>query len=332
MKLGIAGAGKIVMDLLSFIHGIPSISVTAICGTKGGYEKLKQLQQQYRIPAIYTDYGQLLADDVDTVYIGVPNHLHYAFARQALLQGKHVICEKPFTSNLQEFLELEQLARESGLMLLEAVTTIHLHNYRSIRERLEPLGDIKIVQCNYSQYSSRYDAFKEGNTLPAFNPAMSGGALMDINIYNIHWVTGLFGSPERVEYMANMERGIDTSGVLLLDYGHFKAVCVGAKDCSAPAFCSIQGDKGSIQMNSSANICDSYSYTLNRVEPVRVDLKDHEHRMYDEFVEFERIIAKQDVPAAELLLEHSRKVMEIVQAARESVGLGPMRGDANVRR
>ncbi|MCM3703138.1 Gfo/Idh/MocA family protein [Paenibacillus macerans] len=321
MKLGIAGAGKIVLDLLSFIHEIPNLSVIALCGTSRSYEKLEHLQQQYRIPAIYTDYDKMLEDDLDTVYIGLPNHLHYSFARKALLQGKHVICEKPFTSNLREFLELDKLARERGLMLLEAVTTIHLPNYQSLKERVGLLGDIKIVQCNFSQYSSRYDAFKAGNTLPAFDPAMSGGALMDINIYNIHWVTGLFGSPERVQYMANIERGIDTSGVLLLDYGHFKAVCVGAKDSSTPAFYSIQGDKGSIQMNSPANICDSYTYTLQRQEPEKVDHKNHAHRMYDEFVEFERIIAQQDTQAAESLLEHSRRVMEIVQAARESAGV-----------
>lgn len=322
MKLGIAGAGKIVLDLLSFIHEIPNISVIAICGTPRSYEKLGQLRQQYRIPEIYTDYDRMLEDDLDTVYIGLPNHLHYSFARKALLQGKHVICEKPFTSNLREFLELDRLARERGLMLLEAVTTIHLQNYKSIKERAGLLGDIKIVQCNYSQYSSRYDAFKAGSTLPAFDPAMSGGALMDINIYNIHWVTGLFGSPEHVQYTANIERGIDTSGVLLLDYGHFKAVCVGAKDSSASAFYSIQGDKGVIQMNSPANICDSYTYTLHRqAPPEKVDHKNHAHRMYDEFVEFERMIAQRDTQAAELLLEQSRRVMEIVQAARESAGI-----------
>lgn len=57
--------------------------------------------------------------------------------------------------------------------------------------------------------------------------------LRDLNIYNIHLLVGLFGNPNRVEYLPNVERGVDTSGILVLDYGNFKAVAIGAKDCSA---------------------------------------------------------------------------------------------------
>ena len=97
------------------------------------------------------------------------------------------------------------------------------------------------MNINYSQYSSRYDAFKRGEIAPAFNPEMGGGALRDLNIYNIHLLVGLFGKPHRVEYLPNVERGVDTSGILVLDYGNFKAVAIGAKDCSAEIRSTIQG-------------------------------------------------------------------------------------------
>lgn len=77
-----------------------------------------------------------------------------------------------------------------------------------IKEHLDQLGDIKIVECNYSQYSSRYDAFKRGDIAPAFNPKMGGGALRDLNIYNIHFVVGLFGRPKTVQYLANVEKAL----------------------------------------------------------------------------------------------------------------------------
>lgn len=57
--------------------------------------------------------------------------------------------------------------------------------------------------------------------------------LRDLNIYNIHLLVGLFGNPNRVEYLPNVERGVDTSGILVLDYGNFKVAAIGAKDCSA---------------------------------------------------------------------------------------------------
>ena len=59
---------------------------------------------------------------------------------------------------------------------------------------------------------------------------MGGERLRDLNIYNIHLLVGLFGKPHRVEYLPNVERGVDTSGILVLDYGHFKAVAIGAKE------------------------------------------------------------------------------------------------------
>lgn len=322
MKLGIVGAGMIVADLLSFIREIPAITLAAISSRPSHEEKLLMWQQTYGIETIHLDYQEMLANEsVDTIYIGLPNHLHYAYTKEALLSGKHVICEKPFTSNLREFMELKELAQQKGLLLLEAISNQYLKNYAAMRGYLPKLGDIKIVECNYSQYSSRYNAFKAGEVLPAFNPEMSGGALMDINLYNIHLVVGFFGSPLKVEYLANMERGIDTSGILLLDYGHFKCVCIGSKDSSAPNAMNIQGNQGYIRMASTANVIDSFEYVANKQTPVRVDVKDHSHRMYDEFVEFERIIREADLAKAQEMLEHSQKVMQVVELAKSSANL-----------
>ncbi|MDN4602331.1 Gfo/Idh/MocA family oxidoreductase [Paenibacillus sp. F6_3S_P_1C] len=322
MKLGIVGAGMIVRDLLSFIHEIPAITLEAICSRPGHLKQLLSLQEQYGITRIYSEYGDMIAnDEVDTIYIGLPNHLHYAYAKEALLGGKHVICEKPFTSNLQEFLELKEIAQQNELVLVEAISNQYLKNYLSMKEYLPKLGDIKIVECNYSQYSSRYAAFQSGEVLPVFNPEMSGGAIMDINLYNIHLVVGLFGSPKKVDYWANMERGIDTSGMLLLDYGEFKCVCIGSKDSSAPNAMNIQGNKGYIHMTSSANKCESFDVALHMETPGRVDHKDHPHRMYDEFVEFERIIREQDLEKVTAMLKHSEKVMEVIEQAKQSANL-----------
>ncbi|MBW4080630.1 Gfo/Idh/MocA family protein [Paenibacillus sp. S150] len=322
MKLGIVGAGKIVGDLLSFIGEIPGISLQAICSRPGHREKLLALQNEYRISRIYSDYSEmLLNEEVDTVYIGLPNHLHHSYAKAALLRGKHVICEKPFTSNLTEFLELKELARLKKRVLAEAISNQYLKNVAAMKDFLPKLGEIKIVECNYSQYSSRYEAFQAGESLPAFSPGMSGGALMDINLYNIHLVVGFFGSPWKVEYYANMERGIDTSGILMLDYGDFKCVCIGSKDSTAPSNMNIQGNKGYIRMPSPANVCDYFEYSPNKAAPIRVDHKDHPHRMFDEFVEFERMIREQDLDKANEMLEHSGRVMSVVEQAKQSAKL-----------
>ena len=76
----------------------------------------------------------------------------------------------------KEFEELIKLAQEKELLLIEAIINQYLENFKVIKDSLSEIGDIKIVNINYSQYSSRYDAFKQGEIAPAFNPEMGGGA------------------------------------------------------------------------------------------------------------------------------------------------------------
>lgn len=259
MKLGIVGAGMIVKDFLTMTPLLPEIELKAITGTPHGIDNLEKLQMQYGIDRVYTDIDECLAnEEIDTVYVAVPNHLHFAFAKKALEAGKNVICEKPFTLNLAELEELAELAQTKQLILLEAITNQYMMNYQKIKEAVPTLGEIKVIECNYSQYSSRYDAFKAGEVLPAFNPKFGGGALMDINIYNIHFVVGLLGAPSSVKYLANIEKDIDTSGILILNYPDTKVVCIGAKDSTATIRSTIQGTKGSVIVNGATNVLDNF--------------------------------------------------------------------------
>ncbi|MEQ9764434.1 Gfo/Idh/MocA family protein [Streptococcus jiangjianxini] len=320
MKLALLGTGMIVKEVLPVLTEIEGISLKAIMSTPRSIETARDLAKTYDIPQASSDYDDILKNsDVDTVYVGLPNHLHYDYAKKALEAGKHVICEKPFTLRLAELEDLIALAEEKGLFLLEAITNQYLENFTYIKNELDQLGEIKIVTCNYSQYSSRYDAFKRGEIAPAFDPAKGGGALRDLNIYNIHFVVGLFGQPKRVEYLPNMERGVDTSGILVLDYGKFKAVCIGAKDCSADIKSTIQGNQGSMAVLGATNTMPEISLTLNGQEPKVMDHNSNHHRMYAEFVAFEDMLANGKVDQAKKALAHSLSVMTVLEAAAESM-------------
>ncbi|WP_270314328.1 Gfo/Idh/MocA family protein [Streptococcus infantarius] len=320
MKLAILGTGKIVEEVLPVLKEINEIELSAILSTPRSIEKAEKLAELYAISQASSDYDSILANpDVDTVYVALPNHLHYDYAKKALLAGKHVICEKPFTLTLAEFEDLAKIAEQKNRILLEAITNQYLGNFASIKANLAKLGDIKIVECNYSQYSSRYDAFKRGEIAPAFDPAKGGGALRDLNIYNIHLVVGLFGKPERVQYLANMERGVDTSGILIMDYGNFKAACIGAKDCSADIKSTIQGNKGSIAVLGPTNSMPELSLSLNGQSMTMINENSLNHRMHDEFVAFQAIIEHEDMTATKLALAHSHLVMEVLDQAVNSL-------------
>lgn len=321
MKLAVLGTGKIVQEFLPMIQQVENVELVALLSTPRSLDKAKEMQVQYHIQEVYTDYETLLGNEIfDTVYVALPNHLHYQYTKAALLQGKNVICEKPFTLNAQQLQELIRIATEKQVILLEAITNQYLNNFLQIKKDLAKLGEIKIVECNYSQYSSRYDAFKEGKILPAFDPQKGGGALMDINIYNIHFVVGLFGKPEKVQYLANVERHIDTSGILVLDYGAFKAVCIGAKDSTAQIRSVIQGTDGSIEVFGATNEMPRYERrSKTEVEAVNVNLD--KHRMYQEFAKFTEVIDRKDLAFALEQLNHSLTVMQVVDQALESANL-----------
>lgn len=320
MKLAILGTGKIVDEVLPVLKEINGIELSAILSTPRSLEKAQKLAEIYGISQASSDYDSILANpDVDTIYVGLPNHLHYDYAKKALQAGKHVICEKPFTLTLAEFEDLVAIAEQRQLFLLEAITNQYLGNFSYVKENLPKLGDIKIVECNYSQYSSRYDAFKRGEIAPAFDPEKGGGALRDLNIYNIHLVVGLFGKPEMVHYLANMERGVDTSGMLVMDYGHFKCVCIGAKDCSADIRSTIQGNKGSVTILGPTNTMPEVNLSLNGQSMQLVNQNSLNHRMHDEFVAFQNIFSNREYNNQKAALEHSRAVMEVLDAAIKSL-------------
>lgn len=319
MKISIIGTGMITRLVLPHLAEW-GWEPAAISATPTSVDQAKELCATYG-GRPYDSYEKMLEEvSADAVYVAVPNFLHRQVASSALASGQNVICEKPLCSNYSEAEQLSRQAKDGGLFLFEAITLAHLPNYAKLREWLPRIGEIKTAVCNYAQYSSRYDAFRKGEVLPAFDPAKSGGALMDIGLYNLHWLTGLFGKPSSVEYHANVERGIDTSGVVDLDYGSFKAVSTACKDCAGPAFYCIQGTDGYLLQTTPANRCGAVTLRLDDGGEEHFDGNPDEI-WESEFRDFARIIADHDTAEAERLMRTSLAVSSIQTEARLSAGV-----------
>lgn len=271
MQLGIVGAGTIVPDFLNAAKEIQDIEVVSISGQESDLKIMKKLAEENTINNIYTNYSDMLKDDIEIVYVSVPNSLHYKFAMEALEAGKNVILEKPFVSSYKEAKELIGFANEKKLFIFEAISNQYLPNY--------------------------------------------------LNVYNIHFILGLFGKPDKIQYIANVERNIDTSGILTLEYPTFKCVSIGAKDCKAPVTINIQGDKGFIHSDEPANVFNNFIKGSNLGEIKHYNLNSNKNRLFYEIKEFARVIKEKDYEVVAEYNNHTLNVIEILDEARKQVGI-----------
>lgn len=321
MNIGIIGNGMIVENAGAAITSQPDFTCAAIVCRPGSRDKAAAYAEKFSIPRICTNYQEFLQDDtIEAVYIGIINSEHYPYARQALLAGKHVILEKPFTLTLQEAAELARISRHTGKYLLEAIHLRYHPWMETVRSSLGQIGRIKVVQASYSKVSGRYDQYLKGNVLPAFAPGLGGGALMDLGVYGIHFVDEIMGrqEPEEVSYMMNRGfNGIDTSGILTIRYPKSIAVCTCGKDSDGVREAVIQGEEGCLQLE---NFPRTTKVLLRRRGEEKAEIiwearNQKENPLENEFREFARILKEQDGEAAEKALESSLRVMKILDSA-----------------
>ena len=321
MKLGIVGSGMIVQEFLPSLVRLEGLEIMGMQGTKKSIGKVEEICVKYGIPKFTDDFNKLCEFGIDTVYIAVPNFLHFEYCKKALEKGLNVIVEKPMTTNYRQAKELSDLAKEKKLFLFEAITTLYFENYKKIKDWIGKIGDVKLVQSQYSQYSSRYDAFKMGEILPVFDPEKAGGALMDLGLYNLHYVLGLFGKPENVKYYANIERNIDTSGVLMIEYKNFNAMCVCAKDSEGKRIGVIQGSEGKIISEEAPSLVGKVILKMYDGTIESFDDGFSKDRVVPEFKTFISAVNENDLEFCYKQLEKSLLVSEVQTKARLEAGI-----------
>lgn len=322
MKIGIVGNGMIVRQMLQDIEKLPDFTVLSICVRKKSLEKGRALAEEFGVKNIDTNYEDFLKrTEINVIYIGIVNQMHFEYARRALEMGKHVICEKPITVTAGETKLLAELARKKGLFLWEAFKIPYSSVFQAVKSHLKEIGTVKLVQCNYSRISSRYRQYESGIVLSVFDPSCGGGCLYDINLYNLHFVTGLFGKPEKVHYYAKFN-GVDTSGAVFLKYRDFLGVCSGAKDSSSPCFAIVQGTKGWIQVEGPASAAVRAELVVGGKHQILSE-DSEPGTLSRELREFARQIRENDWGACQKMLNHSIMMMEVLE---EAIGSDVMLG------
>lgn len=318
--LGTIGSGSIVHTILDQVNVTDGIRLTAVYSRME--EKGKQLAAEYGAGRVYTDLDAFLADEeINTVYIASPNLLHYEQTRKALLAGKHVICEKPFCTKVDQARELTALAKEKRLFLADAVPTAFLPNLEVLKRELPKVGKVRLVLGNYSQYSSRYDLVLQGEVPNVFNPEYGGGCLMDINFYNVYLNAALFGKPLSSVYYPNRRGELaDTSGVLIMQYDGFVSSSAGAKDTWGVNYFQIEGEKGHIYIRDGSNgLAEIRVVTKDSEETF--DWQDNPEWRFYEVQKLTEYMLAGDYEAVYGRLDVMIHVIEILEEARKKAGI-----------
>lgn len=160
------------------------------------------------------------AEGVNCVYVATTHDSHAYFSTLALKAGVPVLCEKPISVNFDEAERLFSLAKERNVYLAEAMWTWHNPVTLKVKEWVDSgaLGKIKRVKATFG-----FPMLLVNKNPRLVKRELIGGVLLDLGIYPVRYVYGLFGEPERIECSANLLNGIDLDDNIVMGYGNFKA-------------------------------------------------------------------------------------------------------------
>lgn len=245
IRWGVLSTAKIARtQLIPAMFRADKAEVTAIA-SRGS--KVHKVASELNIPKAYESYDELINDpEIDAIYIPLPNHLHKEWVFKAAEHGKHILCEKPVSLNVEEAIEMVAFCREKNVKFMEAFMYQFHPQHERVREIISSgeIGEVKLIKSSHSFYLEN----RAGNI--RVNKEMGGGSVYDIGCYSIHAIRHVLQTePVEVHVYAEMDKqyGVDTSafGYLKLENG-VNAIF----DCSFDMFgrneYEVVGTKGTI--------------------------------------------------------------------------------------
>lgn len=317
MKLGILGAGHIGDLTAPTLAALPEIECAAVASRS--LQKAQAFAAKYGFARAYGSYEELLCDpEIELVYVATPHSHHYQHAMQALEHGKSVLCEKAFTLNAAQAKALCTAAAEKGLFLAEAIWTRYMPSRALIDQLLASgvIGTPRLLTANLSYVVCGKERIQ--------NPALAGGALLDLGVYGLNFALMHFGEAiERVESsVQRTETGVDGAETITLFYKDGRmAVLTHSIYVRSDRKGIISGDEGylvveNINNPQSVSVFDTQD-RLIETHPVPPQISGYEY----EFQEAARCIRQGRTESESMPLAESVRLMELMDRLRGQWGV-----------
>jgi predicted dehydrogenase len=215
IRWGVVGPGSIASKVVEDFAVVDGARVVAVASRS--IDRARAFAERHGVDRAHGSYAEILADpDVDVLYLATPHSQHHAVALGALRAGKALLVEKAFTSTTAGATEIVDLARETGLFVMEAMWTRFQPAVVALRELIADgaIGEVRSVQADLG-VTRDYDPSHR-----LFDLAQGGGGLLDLGVYVVSFAQMLLGTPERVTAAGSLApTGVDAEASLLLDYG-----------------------------------------------------------------------------------------------------------------
>lgn len=317
MKLGILGTGYIAEMVAPALAALPEITCYAAASRTPG--KAEAFAREHGFEKACTSYEEMLSDpEVELVYVATPHSHHFEHMMLCLEYGKHVICEKAFTLNARQAEAVFAAAKQKGLYVAEAIWTRYMPSRQMLNEILCSgiIGKPNTLTANLS--------YPISGVRRIYDPALAGGALLDIGVYGLNFALMHFGGDiVRVESsVSKMETGVDGMETITLFYRDGRmAVLTHSVYCRSDRMGCIHGDKGYLVVENINNPQSIRVFDLHDRLLARYDVPEQINGYEYEFQEAVRCIGEGKIQPDSMPHGDTLEVMELMDSLRRQWGV-----------
>ena len=318
VRWGILGTGGIARAFATALMDTPG-AVLAAVGSRS-IDSARAFAGEFGSPLCYGSY-QALADapGIDIIYIGTPHPLHAQNALMALEGGKAVLCEKPFTMNLREAVQVVALAREKKLFLMEAMWTRFMPALAEVRRIIDSglLGVVHQVHADFG-FSATRDPDHRVN-----KRAMGGGALLDLGIYPLSLSYALLGPVASLQAQAVLgDGGVDlTTGWSMKHASGAMSICSCSLRARTPSELTVSGTLGSVRMDAMFHLAKTITLTLGDGVKRTIDTPFLGNGYVHEALEAGRCLRAGLTESPHMLHDDTLALMQLLDTIRMQIGV-----------
>ena len=317
MKIGILGAGNIASIMARTISQMENATCYAVAARDE--ERAEKFAKAYGFEKAYGSYEALVKDEeVELIYIATPHSHHYEHAKLCIEHGKAVLCEKAFTRNAKEAKEILALAKEKGVFITEAIWTRFMPSRKMINDLLASgiIGKPMTLTANLGYVIAHKERIAE--------PALAGGALLDIGLYPLNFALMVFGNEfDKITSTAILsEKGVDLQNSITLSYKTGEMAVLNSTTLAlSDRQGIISGDKGYMIIENINNCERIRIFNTERQEVKCVEVPQQITGYEYEVEAAIRAIQAGKIECEEMPHEETIRVMEMMVALRKEWGV-----------